>query len=124
MKQNNKKNKKIGGSGHSGNVVCVDYSKSINLKMFWSFALFAFISLVCSLLQNKLFNRILGTGCIKVDQFNEPIIDINTNLEMKDNTCFQSKPINFLVNIIGIISGFISGSIQIILFLQTLMKMY
>ena len=117
-------NKKKGGSGHSGSVVCIDYSKSVNLRMFWSFALFAFISLICSLLQNKIFNKILGTGCIKVDQFNEPIIDVYTNMEMRDNTCFQNKPINFLVNIIGIISGSISGIIQFVIFIQTLMKMY
>ena len=30
-------NKKKGGSGHSGSVVCIDYSKSVNLRMFWSF---------------------------------------------------------------------------------------
>jgi len=120
----NKINKKKGGSAHSGNIVCIDYSKSINLKMFWSSALFTFISLICSLLQNKIFNKILGTGCIKVDQFNEPIIDVYTNIEMRDNTCFQNKPINFLVNIIGIISGFIAGIIQFIIFIQTLMKMY
>ena len=47
-----------------------------------------------------------------------------TNMEMRDNNCFQNKPINFLITIIGVISGFISGGIQFIIFIQTLMKMY
>lgn len=122
--KNNKKKIKNGGSGHNGNIVCTDYSKSINLRMFWAYAFFTFISLICSLLQNRIFNKILGTGCIKLDQVNEPIIDVYTNIEMRDNNCFQNKPINFLVTIIGVISGFISGGIQFIIFIQTLMKMY
>jgi len=120
MKNNKKKGKKNkkGGSNHNGNIVCIDYSKGINSNIFWSFCLFSFISIICSILQNKIFNKTLGTGCIL-----EPNINAD-NTETVDNNCFQSKPINLFIYGIGIISGVISGIIQLIFFFQTVINMY
>jgi len=121
-----KNTKKKGGktSLPKSNIVCTDYNQSTNMRAFWAWVVFSFISLICSLLQNKLFNKFLGTGCLKLDQVGEVVEDIYTDLPLRDNNCFKNELTNIVITGIGTFCGIISGLIQFAIFLQTLFKMY
>jgi len=137
IKKNNNNNKKVkinkknnikkkikikGGDGHGNGIVCINFNKSTNNRLFWAFAFFSLISTLCSILQNKFFNRVMGTGCIKKDRFGDPVYD-QLGHPLVNNQCFQEVTLNSVINGLGIFTAIISGFIQFVWFMIMLMKM-